>query len=356
MRAARFHGNKDVRVEKVDPTPIGEADVRIGVAACGICGTDLHEYATGPRFTPEDTHLTTGARIPVILGHEFSGTVREVGAAVTNVSEGDRVTVNPNVPCGECRYCEDGYYNVCPDTVAIGYHTGEGGFAEQAVVPSRQVHHLPDGVSLTDGALVEPFAVGLHSVRQSGLRAGDTAAVFGCGPIGLTAVHAAREAGAKRVVAVEPQSSRRQAALEMGADDAVDPIETDTVAYVTDATAGGVDVAFDFAGVDETLTAAIGGTRRGGTVTLGALSEGTTEVDLDELVNAERRIVGTNCYGFPPQSARSEFDTVLQWLAAGDVETDAFVTGHVTLDDVVKSGFEALHGGDSDHVKLLVRP
>lgn len=356
MKAARFHGTEDVRVEHIDPAPIGETDVRIDIAACGICGTDLHEYATGPRFTPTDTHPTTGARIPVTLGHEWSGTVREVGAAVTDISEGDRVIINPNIPCRKCRYCEDGHYNVCPDTVAIGYHTGEGGFAEQAVVPSQQVHHLPDDVSLADGALVEPFAVGLHAVRRSKLRAGDTAAIFGCGPIGLTAVHAAQQAGAKRVVAIEPQSNRRQAAIKMGADDTVDPGETDAVAYIGDATANGVDVAFDFAGADATLTAAIGSTRRGGIVTLGALSEGTTETDFDELVNAERRIVGTNCYGLPPQSARSEFDTVLQWLADGDVATDVFVTGHIDLDDIVKSGFVALHGGDSGHVKLLVRP
>lgn len=356
MKAARFYNSKDVRIDEVEPETVGATDVRIEIEACGICGSDLHEYAIGPHFTPAESHLITGAKLPVTMGHEFSGTVSEVGANVTSVREGDPVAVNPNIPCEDCRYCEDGMYNVCPNTIAIGFQTGEGGFAENAVVPAQQVHPLPEGVTLTEAALVEPLAVGLHAVRQSGMRAGDTIAVFGCGPIGLTAVDAANRAGAKHVIASEPQDTRREIALELGADEALNPIETDPVQSITSKTADGVDVAFDFAGMDATFNAAVGSTRRGGTVTLGGLSEGTTEASLNDVVNTERRIVGTNCYGFPPRSSRTEFDAVLRSLAVGEIDTDAFVTGHIDLDDIVKSGFEALRGGEGGHAKILVTP
>jgi (R,R)-butanediol dehydrogenase/meso-butanediol dehydrogenase/diacetyl reductase len=356
MRTARFHDREDVRVEQIERSPVGEDDVRIEVAACGICGTDLHEYATGPTLTPEEPHPRSGASLPITMGHEFSGTVSDVGESVTDLREGDRVTVNPNIPCRDCRYCDDGLYNVCPHTVAVGYHTGTGGFAESAAVPAQQVHPLPDEVSLEAGAVVEPFAVGMHAVRRSGMRIGDTVAVFGCGPIGLTTIHAANRAGARRIVASEPRAARRETAVAMGADETVNPVETNPVEYVTAVADGGVDAVFEFAGVEASFDAALRSVRRGGVVTVGALSEGTTEVNLDDVVSTERRVVGTNCYAFPPRSSRGEFDAVIRAMAAGDVDVGAFVSDRIDLGDIVGSGFEALFDADGDHVKILVVP
>lgn len=356
MRAARFHDREEVRVDDVDPSPVGATDVRIDVAACGICGSDLIEYRTGPTHTPAEPHPETGVSLPVTMGHEIGGTVAEVGSDVTRVSEGDPVAVHPNLPCGDCRYCEDGRYNVCPNVVAVGFQLGEGGFAESLVVPEGQAHRLPDGVPVEAGALVEPFAVGLHAVRRSGLQAGDTAAVFGCGPIGLAAVQAVADAGAKRVLVSEPNDARREAAASFGADVRIDPRESDAVESIRAATDGGVDVAFEFAGVEATFNAAVECTRRGGTVTVGSMSRGEISTDLDHIVTTERTVVGTYCYGFPPQADRSEFDAVIRSLEAGDIDVETYVTDRIDLSAITEAGYEALLEPDPDHVKILVTP
>lgn len=356
MRAAPFHDQEDVRVEEIDEMPVGDSDIRIDVESCGICGSDLHEYSTGPGFTSPEPHPKTGKSLPITLGHELSGTVTEVGASVDRIEEGDAVTVEPNIPCHDCIYCEDGKTHLCPNTIAIGWNTGAGGFAENAVVPESHVHVLPEGVDLEDGALVEPLAVGLHAVRQSGMQAGDTVAVVGCGPIGLTVIRAADAAGARRIFASEPNETRREAAQEVGATDAIDPMETNAVKTIKSETPDGVDVAFEFAGVGPTFNAAVNATKRDGTITVGSVSEGDISTDLNDIVMTERTVVGTNCYGFPPQSFRTEFDAIIQSLAAGRIDTEPFVTGRIDLDDISEAGFEALRDPETDHVKILVNP
>lgn len=356
MRAARFHDQEDVRVEEIDEMPVGDADVRIDVEVCGICGSDLHEYSHGPGITPSEPHPKTGESVPVPIGHELSGVVTEVGASVDRIETGDAVTVEPNIPCHDCLYCEDGKTHLCPNATAVGWNTGAGGFAESAVVPEQQVHVLPEGIDIEDGALVEPLAVGLHAVRQSGMQAGDTVTVVGCGPIGLTVIRAADAAGAKRIFASEPNETRREAALELGATDAIDPMETDAVETIKSETPDGVDVAFEFAGVGPTFNAAVNATKRDGTVTVGSISDGDISTDLNDIVMTERTVVGTNCYGFPPQSFRTEFDAVIQSLAAGQIDTDPFVTSRIDLDDITEAGFEALRDPETDHVKILVEP
>ncbi|WP_233204045.1 2,3-butanediol dehydrogenase [Halegenticoccus soli] len=356
MRAARFHDGGDVRVENIESAPVGRTDVRIEVKACGICGSDLHEYRTGPHFTPQETHSKTGQRNPITMGHEFSGTVSEVGAEVSRIAVGDRVTVEPNIPCGDCLYCEDGMYHLCKNAVAVGFHTGAGGFAENAVVPEQQVHVLPDEVSLEEGALVEPLAVGLHAVRQSGMSVGDAVGVFGCGPIGLTVINAAVAAGAKRIFASEPNETRREVALELGADIGINPMEEDAVDTIKERTPDGVEVAFEFAGIGPAFNSAVQSTKRAGTITVGSISDADITTNMLDIVATERKVVGTNCYGFPPQSFRSEFDAIIQSLAAGNINTDAFITGRIDLEDITEEGFEELLDSETDHVKILVKP
>lgn len=356
MKAARFHNTEDIRVEEIEDMPVGKTDVRIEIDACGICGSDLHEYRHGPNFTPDDPHPETGKAVPIPTGHEFSGRVSEVGADVERIEEGDAVTVEPNIPCHECRYCENGKAHLCPNTTAIGWNTGAGGFAENAVVPEQQVHILPESIPIEQGALVEPLAVGLHAVRQSGMQSGDTVAMFGCGPIGLTVIRAAKAAGAKRIFASEPNDTRRETALDLGASDVIDPLETDAVEYIKSETPDGVDFAFEFAGLDATVNAAINSTVRDGTVTVGGLSNSETSVQLNEVVNTEKTVTGTNCYGFPPQSFRTEFDAIIQSLANGEIDTEPFVTGRIELEEITESGFDALLDPETDHVKVLVKP
>lgn len=352
MRAARLHGTRDLRVEAVDEPEPGPGQVRVDVAACGICGSDLHEYV-GPAFAPVDrAHPLTGARLPLTMGHEFAGTVAAVGAGVEGIAAGDEVTVNPVLWCGDCRYCEDGNYHLCRVGGFLGIHA-DGGFAESVVVDAETVVRL-DGISIEEGALVEPLTVGLHAVRRSALAAGDAVAVFGAGPIGLAVVQAAVAAGAREVVVSEPRETRRDSALTSGATDAVDPAESDPVERVREATEGGADVAFEAAGVEATVEGAIRATKHGGDVTVVSLFEGAIAVQPNPVVFNERTLTGSAAYLGGPQSGR-EFGATIRVLADGRFDADPLVTSRLPLADVA-DGFETLLDEESDEVKILVEP
>jgi len=197
MRALRFHGPGDMRVEKVADPELVPGSVEIRIAWCGICGSDLHEYRHGPSVVrPRGRpHPLTGEHLPVTLGHEMAGEVVRVADDVTSVDVGQRVVVNPLLFCGTCTPCRAGRINLCRHSGAIGL-SGGGGFAERIVVPAHLVHRLPIGVTLEEGALVEPLAVAWHAVRRAHVRPGQTALVIGAGPIGLAVLLVLQSFGA----------------------------------------------------------------------------------------------------------------------------------------------------------------
>jgi (R,R)-butanediol dehydrogenase / meso-butanediol dehydrogenase / diacetyl reductase len=351
MKAARFYGPGDIRIDDVpEPTP-GPGQVQVDVDWCGICGTDLHEYLEGPIFIPPkgSPHPITGAELPVVMGHEFAGVVSAVGSGVSSVGEGDRVAIEPYYVCGECVACAAGRYNICRKLGFIGLSGQDGGFAEKCVVDSRWVHPL--GELPTDiGALVEPLAVGYHAVRLSGLRAGGTAAVFGAGPIGLVTAAALKAAGAGQVIVVEPAAARKAKAPTAGADTVLDPTETDVPEAIRDLTGGaGADVAFECAGIDRVLASAIGSVRPGGTVVNVAIWGHEASVAVNELVFSEVNLVGSLAY------CGDHADTIAL-LRDGKVAAEQFITGRIGLEDLVKGGFRELIDNKEENVKILVSP
>lgn len=357
MRVAHYYGSEDLRVESGQKPMLGETDVEIDVAACGICGTDLHEFTSGPDLTPDEgtTHTLTGVSLPVPLGHEFSGRVSAVGDGVTGLSVGDPVTVNPAIVCNDCRYCAEGRHNLCESVANYGLSAQSGGFSEYAVVDAANVVPLPEDVPVEHGALVEPFSVGIHAVRRSGLQAGDSAAVFGSGPIGLAIVQAARAAGASEVFVSEPRDARREIAAEVGATTVLDPTSTDAIEMIRTATNGGVDVAFEAVGIEPTFQAAIESTKRGGQITAVGISSSEVGLTPNDLVVVERSINGSNGYLSGPRAAE-EFEMAVRFIETGEFDAGAMITGRVSLDDIVTGGFETLLDDESDHVKILVEP
>ena len=353
MRAARYYGPRDVRVEAVDQFEPGPGEVRVDVAACGICGSDLHEYTHGPSTIPESPHPVTGAEPPLTIGHEIGGTVAETGADV-DVEPGTTVAVNPIVWCGACRYCASGEYHLCSDGGFVGLSC-DGGFAESVVVSAEKVVPVPDGVSAETAALVEPFTVGLHAIRRADLDSGDSVAVFGGGPIGLTVAQAAAAANAGPVFLSEPRRTRREIAAAAGADTVVDPAATDPVERIVAETDGGVDVAFEVAGLEQTVNQAIRCTRAGGTTTVVSLFERGVEFFPTDVVTRERVVVGTAAFQGGPLAER-EFGVTARGFANGTLDPERLVTSRVDLDDIVESGFERLLDDESDEVKILVEP
>jgi (R,R)-butanediol dehydrogenase/meso-butanediol dehydrogenase/diacetyl reductase len=351
VRAARFHGSRDIRIDDVPDPHVLPGQVEVSVDWCGICGTDLHEFLEGPIFIPRkgEPHPITGAELPVVMGHEFAGVVSAVGSGVTGVSEGDRVAVEPYWVCGKCSACEAGRYNICRSLGFVGLAGDQGGFAERCVVDSRWIHPLGD-LPTDIGALVEPLAVGYHAVRLSGLREGGTAAVFGAGPIGLVTAAALRAAGAGKVIVVEPAAARKEKAVGAGADVVVDPTSDDAAAAIRDLTGGtGVDIAFECAGIEAVLASAIGSVRPGGTVVNVAIWGHVPQVAMNDLVMSEVTLIGSLAYC-------GDHPDVIALLHDGKVDAEQFITGRIGLDDLVTEGFRQLIDNKEENVKILVSP
>jgi (R,R)-butanediol dehydrogenase/meso-butanediol dehydrogenase/diacetyl reductase len=347
-RAAVWYSAGDVRVVDVGTRPPGPGEAAIAVAYCGICGSDLHEFTAGPFAIPvTEPHPESGAVAPIVLGHEFCGTVVEVGPRVAAVAPGDRVAVEPHYRCGACPRCTNGEYNLCRHFGFAGL-MGDGGMAERAVVPAYMLHRLPDEVPLEQAALLEPAAVALHALRRAGLQPGETVAVVGLGPIGLLIVMLAARHGAGRVVATDLSPTRLRLARDLGATHVVPAEPPDVVPHLIREASGGegADVSFEVVGSEGTLRTCLEATRKGGRVVLVGLA-GTVCLDAFSMVNREQSIIASVGY-------RDVYPDLIRWVTGG-LDLTAIVTSTVALDDVVRDGFGALSGG-GDQIKVLVRP
>lgn len=349
MKAARWYQARDIRVEEIEEPVVSAGQVKIKVAWTGICGSDLHEYVAGPIFIPiDDPHPLSHDRAPIVLGHEFSGEVVEVGSDVTRCRPGDRVVVEPILACGHCAACRENKYNLCSQLGFHGLSGGGGGFATYTVVQAQRVHRMPDSLSYEQGALVEPAAVALHAVRMSRLKAGDKAAVFGAGPIGLLIVEALRAAGVSEIFAVELSPQRAAKAAELGARVVIDPSREDAVARLRELTSGGVDVAFEVTGVSEVLSQCINSTHYEGETIVVSIWEKAASFHPNTLVLSERSVKGIIAY-------RNIFPAVMELMTRGYFQADRLVSRKIPLHDIVEQGFETLVR-EKHHVKILVQP
>ena len=349
MQALRFHAARDLRIEDVPEPPAPSAgEVTVRTAACGICGTDLHEYAAGPIVTPVEPHPLTGAQNPQILGHEFAGEVVAVGPGVTRVRVGDRVAIMPLAYCGRCAYCERGLQQLCVTMGCVGLSHAWGGMAELATVAEYQVVKLPDGVSYRQGALIEPTAVAAYGVERAGVAPGDTVLVTGAGPIGALAALCARAAGASAVYVSEPNPARRARADALGVATVLDPTSVDVPRSLREATDGlGVDVVIECSGHPNGFDAGIRSLRRRGTLAQTGLFVGTASVEPMLWALNDLTIVGTWCYWV------YDFDRIAAQIAAGDLPVERVVTSSVELDGA-PDAFAQLASGTADEIKVLV--
>jgi len=349
MQAAVWYGAGDVRIAEVDvPTP-GRGEVLIEVAYCGICGSDLHEYADGPHAIPVvEPHPASGATAPLVLGHEFCGTVAALGPSVVGLTIGDRVAVEPNYRCGTCPRCRAGEYNICRHFGFAGL-MGHGGMAEYAAIPAYMAHRLPEAVSLEQAALFEPASVALHALRRAGTTP-ETVTVVGLGPVGLLTVRLAAEREVRRIVAVDVSPARLHRAAGLGATDLVDAgLEEGAGARIRELTGGeGVDVAFEVVGSESALRTCLAATRRGGRVVLVGLAP---EVSLDTfaLVNNEQSIVASVGY-------RDTYPELIRLVAERGLDLTPLITSTIALDALIPHGFDVLLGGPGEQVKILVDP
>ncbi|YCK79638.1 2,3-butanediol dehydrogenase (plasmid) [Arthrobacter sp. D3-18] len=355
MKAAVWHDVHDVRVEDFEIPPIGGSEVKIAVAWAGICGSDLHAYhedlSKSPLGVSLEKHALSGRAAPLVLGHEFSGTVVEVGPDVTHLAVGDRVAIEPVLKDFSSPVVQRGQYNLGDfraGEVGLYGFNADGGFAEYVVVEEYAAHKIPDGLGLDEAALAEPLAVVHRAVVASTFRVGQTAAVVGAGPIGLLTVLMLKAAGAREIYLVDIVPERLALGEEIGAlpinsstEDAYEVIQTAT-------NGRGVDVVFEAAGVQPTLDLALTLSKKGGELVILSIFSAPPTVNTGLVMVHEIRITSTIIY-------RDNFPEVLGLLASRAIDVRPLITSRIPLDDVVTTGLEVL-SKDRSQAKVLVFP
>lgn len=326
VRAVRWHGRGDVRVEEVAGAPApGPGEVRVRVAWCGLCGTDVHEYRSGPFYT-------SGA--PMIIGHEIAGWVDAAGADVRGLAEGALVGLNGLLPCGTCVHCRRGAYHLCLIFGHVGF-TAAGGLADLVTVPAAMAVPAPAGMDSAVAALGEPFAVAMHGIRQADCPQRTNCVVVGAGTIGLAVAMLLRADG-NAVTVTDVAGTRLRRAAELGfGTDAGDP----------------APVVFECAGAPDAPATAFARAEPGGLVVLVGLSETPSTVDFSVVVLREIRVIGSMSH-----LAAEDLAPALDFLAAHEDEAATLVTARIPLEDTVTRGLDVLAGpGGAEHTKILVR-
>jgi (R,R)-butanediol dehydrogenase/meso-butanediol dehydrogenase/diacetyl reductase len=353
MKAVRFHGAKDIRVEDV-AEPSGDLaydDVLIAPIVTGICGTDLHEYIAGPIVTPQEPHIYTGATNPQILGHEFSAKVLAVGSGVSHVVAGDRISVQPLLSPRNDYYGKRGLFHLSPSMGCVGLSWAWGGMAEKAVIKDYNAQPVPDNLSDEQAAMIEPAAVALYGVDRGGVTAGSTVLVSGAGPIGALTVLAAHAAGAATIIVSEPNPNRRRIIKDIAPyAHVIDPRSSDLAAIVADLTEEGVgvDVALECVGMEASLNACVHAVRRQGKVVQVGLHMKPASIDAMLWALKDISVEATWCY--PTQI----WPRIARMIAAGTFPVEKVITARIAAEDVVAKGFEALLDPAGEHLKILV--
>lgn len=324
MKALRWHGREDVRVEDVPPPePTEFADSIIEVSLCGICGSDLAEYRHGPAMISPTPHPLSGKQPPLTLGHELVGTLIEGGSPDGKIAPGARVTVDTCLRCGQCRACERGDYHLCRYGGAVGLHS-DGAFAPLVAVPGYTLVEVPDGVEDRQAALTEPFAVALHGLQRGGLSAGDDVLVLGFGPIGAASALLAKALGASPHV-VELDEGRRGRAAELGLP-VWEPGEDLPKRARKSLGDGGAPIVVETTGVASMAPVAVECASRGGRIVLLGLPAAASEIAVRRLTLFERSLVGSLGY-------RHDLPRVLALVAAGNLDPGAIVDSTVSLEE-----------------------
>ena len=322
------------------PQP-GPGEVLIRVAACGICGSDVHGYDGG-----------SGRRIPpIVMGHEAAGVVTAIGEGVTRFQPGDRVTFDSTVYCRECVFCRRGEVNLCDNREVIGVSCGDyrrhGAFAEYIAVPEHIIYPLPEAMSFPEAAMLEAVSVALHAVHVSGDLKGQTALVIGAGMIGLLTFQAARAAGAARVFIADIDDTRLNLARTLGVDEAFHLSGPDLTREILNQTAGlGADLVLEAVGRTETIATAIDSVRKGGTVTLIGNITPEVKIHLQKVVSRQIRLQGS-------AASSGEYPEAIDLVASGKIKVKPLITAVAPLEDGPQ-WFKRLYAHEPNLMKVVL--
>jgi L-iditol 2-dehydrogenase len=342
MKALLLSEYRHLELAEMATPTAGAGEVLVGVAACGICGSDVHGYDG-----------SSGRRIPpIVMGHEAAGTIAAVGAGVTGLVPGDRITFDSTIYCGVCPNCARGDVNLCDRRQVLGVSCGEyrraGAFAEYITVPAHIVYRLPESISFAEAAMLEAVAVAIHAVNLGNVSSGSTALVVGAGTIGLLVLQALRAAGCSRVFVADIDASRLKLAGELGAT-ATLGAEHDLISRVNELTGTvGVDVAVEAVGRNQTVQAAIGSVRKGGTVVLVGNILPEVTLPLQTVVTRQIRLQGS-C------ASAGEYPQAIELMAKGAIRVKPLITAVAPLNEGPQ-WFERLYAHEPDLMKVVLTP
>jgi L-iditol 2-dehydrogenase len=324
------------------PVPAcGPREVLIQVAACGICGSDVHGFDG-----------SSGRRIPpIVMGHEAAGVVEEIGSEVAGWKKGDRVTFDSTVSCGACWYCRRGEINLCDNRRVLGVSCGEyrrhGAFAEFVAVPQRILYRIPPNLTYEQAAMVEAVSIAVHAVERTPLTLNASVAVIGAGMIGLLVVQVLRARGCGEIIAVDLDEGKLKLASRFGATQTVNvsglDLEGKSLRFHS-----GVDAAFEVVGLPATVRIAIDSVRKGGSVTLVGNLKPQVELPLQAVVTRELTLIGT-C------GSAGEYPACLELIASGKVNVTDFISATPPLAEGAQ-WFERLYAGEKGLMKVLLKP
>lgn len=346
MRAAVIRhadGAKILTTEEVETPELGPRDVRVRVRAAGICGSDLHGFldATG-----------TSRRDGLIMGHEAAGEVTAVGDEVTGFAAGDRVTIDPQVVCGECVPCQAGWISICEHKRVTGSSLRgfeQGSMAEYLVVPENQVYALPDEIDFAMGAMIEPLSNAIHVVNRAGIELGDTVVIVGAGTLGLCILQGVVAAGAAKIIVSDTSDFRLGVAADLGAGVTVNPIREnlrETVARETGTL--GADVVIESVGIDATYQDTIHIVRKRGRIMFFGAVQPTVTLDLMPILHKEITIIG--CTG-----ANDETQIAIDMVRKGAIDLRPLLTHSFPLDDA-QAAFETMANPTNNSIKVQIEP
>ncbi len=351
MKAAVYYGNRDMRIESVpEPSKPSPGEVILSVARGAICGTDVTEYLHGPKFASFETpHRASGHQGPLITGHEFVGTIVELGSEVDGLAVGQRVVPGAGHWCGQCKWCVQGKVNLCKDYFVYGLNTN-GGMAEMATMPAYMCQVVPDTCSDDAAAMAQPVSVALHAVDRSGATTGEPLVVMGVGGIGAFIVASAHAQNLGPIIAVDIDDGRLETAQKLGAAHTINARETDVVKAVHDLTDGlGVETFIEASGAPIGPPTALKATQKGGHVLLVGMQAKPVAIDMHDMVFREITLttsVSHVCNTDLPKSLDILTNTDLAALTLDRV---------IPLDDLVDEGILALSDGRAKG-KVVVNP
>ena len=337
MKQARLVEPEKIMLEDVDIPIFSPGQVLIKVKRLGICGSDVHAYY--------DKHPYISC--PIVQGHEFSGEIAEVGDGVEGLSEGDRVTVMPQLVCGECYPCTHGNYHICNDLKVIGCQAN-GAAREYIPVDHRLIVKLPEGMSFDYGAMVEPVAVGVHAVGRLGNVAGMNLLVLGAGPIGNLTAQSAKGLGAKSVLITDISDSRLEIAKNCGIDFtlnvAFENLEAKVAEYFGP---DGADAILECVGVEDTIAVAVHLARKGTDIVIVGVFADKPSVDIGLVQDKELRMIGTLMY------RAEDYRSAIDLIQADKITLEPLITKHFSFDDYPKA-FEYIARHRDLTMKVLI--